>query len=249
LLAGHCEHLHYPRQLWPHGGRFAGSWRRLSLGWDRERSRLALRPERSERLRKLGAVGRRSKLALLQWAGHALRRDRCQQWPGLVVPDGLRYGVSVAAGAGSVFSSASPGGLHYGTSSFTATNANTWQSSNLLYLPAGGTVGVGAVKVTMSANRLNHRLEKRCVRTPAIRTRAASVRITGPNTFAKTLRFDACALLNAAAVVKTFDLLDPGDHTVTVKVGKRSRQATFTVNPDRTTKVNLKLSPRSWSQP
>jgi hypothetical protein len=150
------------------------------------------------------------------------------------------YGRSVAAGAGSVFSSASPGGLHYGTSPFTAASS-TWQSSLLLYLPADGPVGVGGVKVTMIANRLNQKLETRCDQSPANKIRAASVTVTGPNGFAKTLRFDVCTLSDAA-VTRMFDLLDPGDYRVTVQAGKHSGEASFTIVPDKTKPVNVKLT-------
>ena len=150
-------------------------------------------------------------------------------------------GFSVAAGAGSVFSSTQSVPLHLGTSPFTASNSTHWRSSDLLYIPADGPVGVGGVKVTMSANRLNQKLETRCVQSPPNKIRAASVTVTGPNKFAKTLRFDVCAL-SAAAVAKTFDLLDPGDYTVTVQAGKQSGQETVTVVQDRTKPVNVKLT-------
>jgi hypothetical protein len=132
--------------------------------------------------------------------------------------------------------------LHYGTSSFTAANVTTWKNSQLLYLPADGPVGVGGVKVTMSANRLNQKLETRCVQSPPNRIRAASVTVTGPHGFAKTLRFDVCTLSDAAAVAKTFDLLDEGTYTVTVQAGKHSGTASFTIVQDKTKTVNVKLT-------
>ncbi|MFM9107636.1 MAG: hypothetical protein ACKOWF_13165, partial [Chloroflexota bacterium] len=152
-------------------------------------------------------------------------------------------------GAGSVFSSTSAGGLHFGTSPFTAASSSTWAGGDLVYIPAGGPVGVGGVRVSMTTDSLNHRLEKRCVQSLANKIRAATVRISGPNGFAKSQRFAVCTLANAAAVVRTFDLLDPGDYTATVQIGKRSEQETFTVKPNRTTKANLKLTPSFWSKP
>ena len=123
---------------------------------------------------------------------------------------------------------------------FTAASNSNWGNSVLLYLPADGPVGVGGVKVTMSTKHLTQKLEKRCDQSPANKIRAASVKVTGPNKFAKTLRFDVCAL-SAAAVAKTFDLLDPGDYTVTVQAGKQSGQETVTVVQDKTKTVNVTL--------
>ena len=150
---------------------------------------------------------------------------------------------SVAAGAGSVFSSlsTSPGDVfHYGTSPFTGANTDTWKNSLLLYLPADGPVGVGGVSLTVKAKALSQKLVKRCDK-PG-RTARATVTITGPAGFTKTMKVGACALVKNGAMKHRVDLLDPGDYTVSVQAGKHSGKASFSIVQDRTKPVNVKLT-------
>jgi hypothetical protein len=147
-------------------------------------------------------------------------------------------GYSVAAGAGGVFSSASSG-LHFGTSPFTAANVTTWKNSQLLYLPADGPVGVGGVSVKMTAKSLSQKFEKRCDK-PG-KTARATVIVTGPNGFERTLKTGVCGVLNGGIAKETLDLLDPGQYTVKATAGNRSGKASFTIEQDLTRPVNVKL--------
>jgi hypothetical protein len=151
------------------------------------------------------------------------------------------YGVSVAAGAGSVFSSASPGGLHYGTSSFTATNVNTWESSPLLYLPADGPAGVGGAQVTMRAGDVSQKLEKKCSPSGSGKAPKAIITVAGPNGFAKTMKVGVCDVVRSGVMKLRVDLLDPGDYIVTVETGKHTGEASFTIEQDTTRPVNVTL--------
>jgi hypothetical protein len=150
-------------------------------------------------------------------------------------------GWSVAAGAGSVFSSSYHNELYYGTSQFSA-SSGFWSDSLLLYLPADGPVGVGGVSMTVEAKAmaLSQKLVKRCDK-PG-RTARATVTVTGPNGFTKTMKVGACDLVKSGAMQHRVDLLDIGPYTVSVQAGKHSGEASFTVEPDRTTRVNLKLT-------
>ena len=150
-------------------------------------------------------------------------------------------GHSVAAGAGGVFSSTYPDGdLHFNTSPFTSENGNIFDSSILLYIPAEGPVGVGGVKMNFSANRLSQKIENRCA-TPG-KTPKGIVPITGPNNFPKTMKVGACDLVQSGSMTHRVDLLDPGDYTVTVQAGKHSGEASFTIVPDQTKPVKVKLT-------
>ena len=152
-------------------------------------------------------------------------------------------GEQVAAGAGSVFSSTWSDGLHFGTSPFTAASATTWKNSHLLYLPADGPVGVGGVSVNISAKSLSKQIEKRCAK-PG-RAARATVTVTGPNDFAKTMKVGVCALVKSGAMKHRVDLLDPGDYTVTVQAGKHSGTANVTIVQDTTKRVKVTLARRA----
>ena len=159
---------------------------------------------------------------------------------------------TVAAGAGGVFSSNGIGKyLSFGPSGYT--HANTyppgdslrpyWIQSALLYVPAGGPTGVGAVSASVAAppSVIGQRLTARC--RP---TRRPPVRVT-VESFAGnpvTHRVDGCRLRNGGPVrVRTFDLLDPGRYTVTARTSGFRAKRTVTVRMNRTTRVALRLSP------
>jgi hypothetical protein len=149
---------------------------------------------------------------------------------------------SVAAGAGSVFSSTYTKGMYFGSSPFIAAGnvtGSTWMSSVLLYLPADGPAGVGAAKVKMSAKSLSQKIEKRCAK-PG-KTARATVIVTGPNGFERTLKTGVCGVLNGGIAKETLDLLDPGQYTVKATAGNRSGKASFTIEQDLTRPVNVKL--------
>ncbi|MGI9254787.1 MAG: carboxypeptidase-like regulatory domain-containing protein, partial [Thermomicrobiales bacterium] len=152
-------------------------------------------------------------------------------------------GSSVAAGMGSVFSS-TQSGLSFGTTPFAGASSELYSDvnsadSSLIYIPPGGPVGVGGVSVQVkSAGALGGKLAKRC---KAGKNPKATVTVEGPNGVSKTVKAGACALAKGGAVKRTFNLLDPGDYTVTVTAGKRTAQANFTITQDTTSRVNLKL--------
>ncbi len=148
-------------------------------------------------------------------------------------------GVSVAAGDGSVFSSAN--GLFLGSSPFTATSSNLINST-LLHVPAGGVTGFGAADVTVSAGKLGRKFDRRCDHGGKPRNGKAIVTVTGSNDVAKTMKVGKCDLVKGGAIRITFDLLDPGVYEVTATAGKHSGQASFTIEGNRTRSVKVKLS-------
>ncbi|MFM9108201.1 MAG: hypothetical protein ACKOWF_16045, partial [Chloroflexota bacterium] len=149
-------------------------------------------------------------------------------------------GVAVAAGDGSVFSSAN--GLFFGSSPFTATSSNL-VNSFLLYVPAGGVSGVGGVSVALYGGKWTDKLGKRCAK--GGKGLKGSVQVTGPGGYDKTVAVNLCALAKGGSVKETFDLLDPGTYTVkaaTTNWKKRfGGSASVTVDPDRTGKVKVRL--------
>ncbi len=151
---------------------------------------------------------------------------------------------SVAAGAGGAFSSNAPGRYFFNTVAFT----NTWGNDGhnlramayLLYVPAGGPVGVGGVSLTVkSAAALSKNLTKRC---KDGKNPKATVTVTGPNDVAKTMKVGMCDLVKGGILKTTVDLLDPGAYTVTVQARKHSGQASFTIEQDTTKPVNVTLT-------
>jgi len=145
-------------------------------------------------------------------------------------------GKSVAAGAGSVFSSTADG-LYFGTSKYSGATSNL-NGAKLIYVPAGGPVGVGGVEVHVSARKLGAKLAERC---KAGKNPKAIILAEGPKGMSKTVKAGACALARGGTVKQAFDLLDAGVYTVTVTAGKRTGQASFTITQDTTRKLNLKL--------
>ena len=149
-------------------------------------------------------------------------------------------GLSVAAGAGNVFSSTESSGMYFGTSRFTAAS-DAAASGTLIYLPAEGPAGVGSAQTNIraKANALGQKFRKRC-NTPG-KTARATITITGQD-FTKTMKAEACSLVKHGLLRHYVDLLDPGDYTVSVTAGKRSAEASFTIEQDKRRPVNVKLT-------
>ncbi len=152
----------------------------------------------------------------------------------------------VAAGAGGVFSSVGSGSqsLRYGTSPYTAALPNTWQYATLIYLPADGPLGVGAVKVKVGGKGIN-RLRQQCAASgtnPLLR-----VRLKGDHDVAVRRTFSLCrpGTLKAIYVpvddLLKFDLLDPGAYTVTARAGGYTARKPVSVEKDHTHTVRLRL--------
>lgn len=153
---------------------------------------------------------------------------------------------AVAAGAGGVFAARISGGspLSYATAttSRTFTQADsTWANAQLLYVPAGGPVGVGGARMTISAPELTARMERRCARSET--TPRARIRIVGPNGMRKVTDFRVCRLRGDGVYRVLQDLLDPGRYAVRVRSGMHRGQASFTVEPDTTKRVSVAIAP------
>lgn len=144
-------------------------------------------------------------------------------------------GTSVAAGAGSVFSTAN-GDQYFATSRFTAGRI---PAAKLLYIPAAGPVGVGAASVSVRSAPDAPLTGKGC--TQQGKNPKAILTVQGPNAFSMTKSIDACGLRDGAASSRSFQLLDPGDYTVTVRSGTYSGQAAFTVESDKITRVTVEI--------
>lgn len=151
----------------------------------------------------------------------------------------------VAAGAGGVFSSVGSGSqsLRYGTSPYTAALPNTWQWASLIYLPADGPLGVGAVRVKVGGKGI-HRLKQRCAAgmKPLVR-----VRLKARNNVAQRRTFSLCRPGTPKAIyvpdydLPMFDLLDPGSYAVTARADGYTARKPVTVKKDRTHTVRLRL--------
>jgi hypothetical protein len=170
------------------------------------------------------------------WSCPVAAADRCSSVLSNV------NGASVAAGAGGVFSSTWTG-LNFGTSAYTAASSNLDQA-NLLYVPAGGVTGVGGVSVALQGGKWADKLGKRC--TARGKGLKGSVQVTGPGGHDKTVAVNLCALAKGGSVKETFDLLDQGTYTVkaaTTNWKKRfGGSGSVTVDPDRTSKVKVRLT-------
>jgi len=160
-------------------------------------------------------------------------------------------GVSVAAGAGGVFSSSGRNpGFFFNASPLTAANASGssyWSYSPLLYLPAGGPVGVGAaaVGVSLAAPATDADAAGQQCGHGGKRAKA-TVTLTGPHGYEKTQRMRLCKLLEAPA---HFSLLDPGDYRAMVQTRGGVGEARFTVEQDRTRPVDVRLEWVPRTQP
>jgi len=149
---------------------------------------------------------------------------------------------SVAAWNGSFFAAMGkyPPSLYTGGTPY-AYDGTHWAYANLLYLPAGGPVGVGGARMTISAPELTARMEHRCARSET--TPRARIRIVGPNGMRKVTHFRVCRLRGDGVYRVLHDLLDPGLYTVRIRSGRHRGQASFTVEPDTTKRVSVAIAP------
>ena len=147
---------------------------------------------------------------------------------------------SVAAWNGSFFAAMGkyPPSIYTGGTPY-AYDGTHWAYANLLYLPAGGPVGVGGVRVAIGAGTVNRFLRARCAEADA--TPRATVRIRGPHRTHRTFHLQVCRLLDGTTIRKRVDLLDPGEYRVVVRAGAHKGAATFTVEPDTTVKVPVTM--------
>ena len=161
------------------------------------------------------------------------------------VASNLENPSAVAAGPDNVFWSNSSPPLNYGTSAYAGAALNRWQdASAVVYLPAEGPTGVGAVSVRVRPGpRGFHHLARLC--SDGGRKPVARLRIKGPHGAVVTRRAGLCRLSHGKAVRVNADLLDPGTHRVKARftgIAKRpiTRSKALTVKQDRTVRVNLR---------
>ena len=168
------------------------------------------------------------------WSCPVATRDACSP----VVDNVL--GISVAAGAGSVFSTnwGSASVLHFGATPFTGADAS-WGTSPLLYIPATGPVGLGAVHVGVRfPSAATTWLAARCADgVPHL----ARVRATGPHDFRWTRTVDICRVRNPRMPTVRIGLLDAGEYHVRVRTRTHAAEATVTVLEETTHRIDLRL--------
>jgi hypothetical protein len=154
----------------------------------------------------------------------------------------------VTAGAGHGFSSVRAGssyppiayeGTPYQQSVIWAANPAV---PRILYVPAGGAVGLGGVKVIISPPAA------KVARVCAWRgTLPATIHVKGPHRLHMTRRFNLCAGRSwVRKPTRHFTLLHPGTYAVRVRTSEFSGTAQVEVTANRTARLAVKLSaPRS----
>jgi len=147
-------------------------------------------------------------------------------------------GASVAAGAGSVFSSTQLG-LNYGTSPFAAA-AGAFNGGQLVYVPAGGPAGVGATEVTVSAGKWTRTLDRRC--DARGKNPKATVTVRNRSGGVKSQKIGLCELRDAASVTRVFNLLDAGAYRVEARTKKHGGSGRVTVEQDQTVKISVRMT-------
>ncbi len=168
------------------------------------------------------------------WSCPVATRDACSP-----VVDNVK-GISVAAGAGSVFSTNWAGAsiLHFGATPFTGADGD-WGTSPLLYIPATGPVGLGAVHAQVRFPEAAKRLAARCADgVPHL----ARVRVTGPHGFRWKRTVDICQVRNPRMPELRLGLLDPGAYRVRIRTEKHAAEATVNVLEETTHRITLQLA-------
>ncbi len=168
------------------------------------------------------------------WSCPVATRDACSP-----VVDNV-MGMSVAAGAGSVFSSneTSQAPLYFGATPFSGAN-DTWSAAQLLYIPATGPVGLGAVHARVRFPEAAKRLAARCADgVPHL----ARVRVTGPHGFRWKRTVDICQVRNPRMPELRLGLLDPGSYRVRIRTEKHAAEATVNVLEETTHRITLQLA-------
>ena len=166
------------------------------------------------------------------WSCPVATRDACTP----VVDD--TNGFSVAAGAGSVFSSVNWNGpFFFGATGYSGAD-DSWVGARLLYIPATGPVGLGAVHVGVRFPEAAKWLAARCADgVPHL----ARVRATGPHDFRWTRTVDICRVRNPRMPTVRIGLLDAGEYHVRVRTRTHAAEATVTVLEETTHRIDLRL--------
>lgn len=169
------------------------------------------------------------------WSCPVATRDACAP-----VVDHVT-GMSVAAGAGSVFSSNFNGDgtpLFFGATPFSGADGQ-WGNTQLLYIPATGPVGLGAVHARVRFPEAAKRLAARCADgVPHL----ARVRVTGPHGFRWKRTVDICQVRNPRMPELRLGLLDPGSYRVRIRTEKHAAEATVNVLEETTHRITLQLA-------
>ena len=146
---------------------------------------------------------------------------------------------AVAGGDSNVFSSDGYS-LYYGTSKYTNASTNSgygWSEASMLYIPASGVTGVGAVSVKSNPRKLRRLVKARCA---AGAPRRARLSITGPSGFHHATRVPVCGSGKAGVRTWKLDLLDTGKYRLKARIrGGKTLSKKVMVRADRTTKARL----------
>lgn len=127
----------------------------------------------------------------------------------------------VEAGAGGVFSLTGDewvsaiGDVRFGTGTFSHPPAAAQTPPHLLYVPAGGTVGVGGIAVHARIRSLGPWLTERCAGSAPYPK--AMVRVKGPYGYRRDLAITVCDLKRGTTVRRSFPFLDPGRYVAKVR--------------------------------
>jgi len=148
---------------------------------------------------------------------------------------------NVAAGAGGVFSSTSHD-IAFGTSLFTSLLTPSFNNSFILYVPADGVQGVGGIDLAVRLDEWSRRIGRHCD-AEGEGKKTARVTITGPNGDTKSLTTDLCVLRPGGSLDHTFDLLDPGTHTIKVRARGFIGKVKVDVESNVTVPIMLELRP------
>ncbi|MGI9252532.1 MAG: hypothetical protein ACR2J8_02205, partial [Thermomicrobiales bacterium] len=164
---------------------------------------------------------------------------------------------SVSAGAGGVFWSAAAvqtndvaggvaGAVYSNTTSLTTTSKDSG-FARLLYIPAGGPAGVGGAKVTVEAAKNVARKLARGCRNGKNPPGTVVVSWDQPwfnKPYIFTTTFKACNLTKQGVLNWSYGLLNVGDYTVTVTVGKYSGYVRYSLQQGKKKPVYVSVGRR-----
>lgn len=177
------------------------------------------------------------------WACSASQQNGCSNY----LDVGPRSG-GVAAGNGTVFAG-NGNGLFVDKAPYLQARSG-WGVPNMLYIPAAGPTGVGAVSVRSARGPWLRKLNRQCQSAGGPRNARVTFKVSGPHGLVMK---DAVPLRgqSASRVLKsTFDLLDPGSYDVVAQGrgscgGKKFTKKITTVamvEKDRTAAIDVKYA-------
>lgn len=158
----------------------------------------------------------------------------------------------VEAGAGGVFSLTGDAwvtpirDIRFGSGTFSHPPTPAQTSPHILYVPAGGTAGVGGIAVHARIPSLGPRITDRCAGSAPYPK--AMVRVKGPYGYRRDLMLKVCDLAGGSLVRRVFPFLDAGAYVVKVR-GPVTGTVRLRVRPGATTIVPLRLQLRAPAHP